>query len=273
VIAGLVPAGLLLAITLAYGLGAVRMLGQDVLIQQANAVESLSNVDVLCLDKTGTLTTNHLTRTALKRLIYRKRRCRFAFGNFAASASARNRTTDAIALACSGQQRSPIAEVAFSSSRQWSALAFDQSPQSGTYVLGAPEALAKSIPLDAHVSDRITALTAVGLRVVLFATSPDWTSLDQATSPQLPPDLTALGLLCFSDQLRPEAYETLQGFKQAGLEVKLFRETIPDGCRPGKTSRVGRQPARHIGNRASQNGLGSGDSGRSNPYRIWAHHA
>ena len=60
VVAGLVPAGLLLAITLAYGLGAVRMVGQDVLIQQSNAVESLSNVDTLCLDKTGTLTTNQL---------------------------------------------------------------------------------------------------------------------------------------------------------------------------------------------------------------------
>ncbi len=227
VIAGLVPAGLLLAITLAYGLGAVRMLGQDVLIQQANAVESLSNVDVLCLDKTGTLTTNHLTLHSIEAIDISETEVRSLLGNFVASANARNRTTDAIAIACSGRQRSPIAEVAFSSSRQWSALAFDQSPQSGTYVLGAPEALAKSTPLDAHISDRITALTAVGLRVVLFATSPDWTSLDQATSPQLPLDLTALGLLCFSDQLRPEAYETLQGFKQAGLEVKIISGDNP----------------------------------------------
>ncbi|HTL88007.1 MAG TPA: HAD-IC family P-type ATPase, partial [Leptolyngbya sp.] len=49
VIAGLIPAGLLLAITLSYAMGSIRMLGQNVLIQQTNAVESLSNVDVLCL--------------------------------------------------------------------------------------------------------------------------------------------------------------------------------------------------------------------------------
>jgi hypothetical protein len=58
VIVGLVPNSLILAIVLAYALGAVRMAGKGALIQEANAVESLSNVDVLCTDKTGTLTTN-----------------------------------------------------------------------------------------------------------------------------------------------------------------------------------------------------------------------
>jgi len=228
VVAGLVPAGLLLAITLAYGLGAVRMLGQDVLIQQANAVESLSNVNVLCLDKTGTLTTNQLMLQSIEPIGISDAEVRSLLGNFAASASARNRTSDAIALACEGQRRSPVVEVPFSSSRQWSALAFDQFPQAGTYVLGAPEVLAKVASLDAQISDRIGSLAAAGLRVVLFAASPDWTSLQtQAKASQLPPDLTALGLLCFSDQLRPEAYETLQGFKQAGLEVKIISGDNP----------------------------------------------
>jgi cation-transporting P-type ATPase E len=67
VVAGLVPTGLLIAITLAYGTAAVRMLGQDILIQQTNAVESLSNVNVLCLDKTGTLTTIRLISKKLSR--------------------------------------------------------------------------------------------------------------------------------------------------------------------------------------------------------------
>ena len=58
VIVGLVPNSLILAIVLAYALGAVRMAGKGALIQESNAVESLSNVDVLCTDKTGTLTTN-----------------------------------------------------------------------------------------------------------------------------------------------------------------------------------------------------------------------
>ena len=61
VILALIPNGLVLSIALTYALGAVRLLGKDVLVQQFNAVESLSNVDVLCTDKTGTLTSGVVT--------------------------------------------------------------------------------------------------------------------------------------------------------------------------------------------------------------------
>src|SRR3989440_5282169 len=65
VIVGIVPIGLLLAITVSYTLGAVRIVRKGALIQQSNAIESLSNVNVLCMDKTGTLTTNTLELTAM----------------------------------------------------------------------------------------------------------------------------------------------------------------------------------------------------------------
>ncbi len=65
VIVGIIPKGLLLATSVAYALGALRILGKGALVQQANAVESLSNVDVLCLDKTGTLTANTLVLDAM----------------------------------------------------------------------------------------------------------------------------------------------------------------------------------------------------------------
>ena len=68
VIVALIPNGLILAIALGYAVGAVRMAGKGALIQQANAVESLSNVDVLCTDKTGTLTTNAIRFEALEPL-------------------------------------------------------------------------------------------------------------------------------------------------------------------------------------------------------------
>jgi len=65
VIAALPPQGLFFMTTVTYATGAVRMAGRGALIQQANAVESLSNVDVLCLDKTGTLTTNRIVYQGL----------------------------------------------------------------------------------------------------------------------------------------------------------------------------------------------------------------
>ncbi len=60
VVTGLIPNGLFFMISIAYAMGAVRMAGQGALIQQSNAVESMSNIDILCLDKTGTLTANHI---------------------------------------------------------------------------------------------------------------------------------------------------------------------------------------------------------------------
>jgi cation-transporting P-type ATPase E len=227
VVAGLVPAGLLLAITLAYGLGAVRMMGQDVLIQQANAVESLSNVDTLCLDKTGTLTTNQLHLQGVFAIARSEAEVRDLLGTYAASTTAGNRTTEAIAQSQSGTFCPPKAEVPFSSGRKWSAIAFDEPTQRGVYVLGAPEILASVIPLSPELKNHIHLQTQQGLRVILFAYSPEPNALQDPDRPELPSHLIPLALLSFDDQLRPEAYETLQGFAAAGIEVKIISGDNP----------------------------------------------
>ena len=250
VIAGLVPSGLLLAITLAYGTGAVRLLGANVLIQQANAVESLSHIDVLCLDKTGTLTTNQLTLQTVQPIGLSEAQLRQQLGDFAANVETHNRTSEAIALVCPGHARSVRASVPFSSSRKWSALTFGESapgepasrepasgePASGepvdatvapgVYVLGAPEMLADAVALPDDITVQIHAATQQGLRVLLFASSPDMDAIaDSAATqepPALPPHLIPLGILFFSDQLRPEARTTLDGFAKAGINVKII---------------------------------------------------
>jgi cation-transporting ATPase E len=240
VVAGLVPTGLLLAITLAYGMGAVRMLGQNVLIQQANAVESLSNVDILCLDKTGTLTTNQINLETVYPIGITEEALRQMLGDFAANTTAHNRTSEAIAAVCPGAVRSVKAEIPFSSARKWSAIAFgtaqraialarnpgaiafDEFPNSGIYVLGAPEMLAKAVTLTDEMTAYIQAGVQQGLRMLLFAYSDDLNAIDENSTPTLPPTLTPLGIIQFSDQLRPEARETLHGFAQAGIEVKII---------------------------------------------------
>jgi cation-transporting ATPase E len=203
VIAGLVPAGLLLAITLAYGLGAVRMVGQDVLVQQANAVESLSNVDILCLDKTGTLTSNQIQLQDIYPVGISKAQLQAILGDYAASTTAGNKTNEAIASVCKGQVRPLKIQIPFSSARKWSALAFEaeiedtlthpNTPTShplppGVYILGAPETLANVLPLSSQTTDYINAGTEQGLRVVLFAYSQDIGALsDTAQSPPATP--------------------------------------------------------------------------------------
>jgi cation-transporting P-type ATPase E len=225
VIAGLVPAGLLLAITLAYGLGAVRMVGQDVLIQQANAVESLSNVDTLCLDKTGTLTTNQITLQSVLPIGIEEVKLRQVLADYAASATAGNRTSEAIAQACPGQVRTVVSEVPFASVRKWSAIAFSEGELPGSFILGAPDVLS-AVSLSAAQQQHIQAQSELGLRVVLFAYNPDPTLLNPDV-PALPLPLTALGILSFGDQLRPEAYETLQNFAKAGIALKIISGDNP----------------------------------------------
>src|SRR5690606_34525491 len=96
VITGSISAGLLVFITLNYSWGAVRIGQQGGLVQQINAVESLSNVTVLCTDKTGTLTANKIRYDDALPVAGDKAVLDRARANFAASATSTNKTTEAI---------------------------------------------------------------------------------------------------------------------------------------------------------------------------------
>jgi cation-transporting ATPase E len=233
VIVAMVPQGLFFMSTVAYAMGAVRVAGKGALIQEANAVESTSHVNLLCLDKTGTLTTNRIElqdmiplsgapgggEAELKRLL----------GNYAASTAGGNQTTAAILEACGGQASPLKDEVPFSSERKWSAMAFDDPElPGGAYVLGAPEVLRPSLKADAGLDALVDGWARQGLRVLLFAHHADGLAPQAGQDPPpLPSDLNPLGLLSFRDELRPEAQETLRHFSELGIEPKLISGDNP----------------------------------------------
>jgi len=124
VIVALVPNSLILAIVLAYALGAARMAGKGALIQEANAVESLSNVDILCTDKTGTLTTNVIRLHDLEPLEASREELERLLAAYAASTTAPNRTIEALAAGLPARALPVEDEAPFSSARKWSGLAF-----------------------------------------------------------------------------------------------------------------------------------------------------
>jgi cation-transporting ATPase E len=232
VVAGIVPTGLLIAITLAYGTAAVRMLGEDILIQQTNAVESLSNVNVLCLDKTGTLTTNQINLQAVYPIGISEAQLRQHLGNYAATTTAPNRTVEALQEACTGDCQPIKAEVPFSSDRKWSAIVEEQT----TYVLGAPEMMSHAVTFTQEMANCIDQGIHQGLRVLLFAKTPktDWVIDKQADATVQAkrklelPMLEPLGILHFSDQLRPNVAETLAEFTRAGIQLKIISGDNPD---------------------------------------------
>jgi cation-transporting ATPase E len=229
VIVGLIPNGLFFMVTIAYAMGTVRMAGKGALIQQSNAVESMSNVNVLCLDKTGTLTANRIGLHQVQAFGLEEAAFRRLLGIYAHSGTTGNRTSEALALACPGEARPFVDEVPFSSARQWSALSFDQPDMQGVYVLGAPEMLRPFLnEQQADLGAEMSQWVERGYRVLLLAHSPEVSPLhDSLGQPQLPPDLIPLGILSFSDELRAEAESTLKGFTEAGIRLKIISGDNP----------------------------------------------
>ena len=229
VVLGLVPNGLFVAIAAAYAMGAVRMARKGALVQQTNAVESLSNVDVLCLDKTGTLTSGRLVLETLRPFDGEEAAARGVLGDVVASITAPNRTTAAIARSCEGRRRALADEVSFTSELRWSALVFadgDGLP----LLLGAPEALRARLTMpDAVDVERASSrLATSGLRVLLLARAQAATVLrDEEGRPVLPPDLVPIAVVALRDELRPDVRETLARFAQVGVAIKVISGDHP----------------------------------------------
>jgi cation-transporting ATPase E len=213
----LVPEGLILLASLTFAAAAVRMARQGALAQQLNAIESLASVDVVCLDKTGTLT------EARPRLVDIRPvpgaddgELRFALARFAASSPARNATLDAIAEALPAAAEKPTASVAFSSARRWSALDLG-----GTrLVLGTPELVGTGelAALAQAEQERGRRVVALGRAVGPLPEDPDGG----------PPPVTPLGIAVLSEAVRPNARETVDFLLEEGVELKVLSGDAPE---------------------------------------------
>jgi cation-transporting ATPase E len=142
----------------------------------------------------------------------------------------RSRTAQAIGTAFKGRVRRVREQVTFSSERKWSAITFDDDSLRGVYVLGAPEILQLRLSPGRREDGRevTDGWTAQGLRVLLLAYQPEVMPLFDANGePQLPADLTPLGLVGLGDELRPEAQATLASFAEAGIRIKIISGDNP----------------------------------------------
>ena len=221
-IVNLVPEGLILLISVTAAVSAFKMAQRGVLAQQLNAIESLASVDIVCTDKTGTLTepalrvvgvvpTGGEDETSVAREVTR----------YAASAPSRNLTLEAIAdahLADVGGRR-VVAQVPFSSRRRWSALDLGDE----RLVLGAPERFANA---DSALGARAREEARAGRRVLALGRSESL--LPAADSdPQFPNDVQALGLVVLAERLRANAAETVAFFTAQGVELKVLSGDAP----------------------------------------------
>ena len=228
VVLGIVPSGLFLMIVVTYSMGAVRLANHDALVQGTNAVESLSNVDVFCMDKTGTLTANKMRLADVQPIAADEESVRAMLGTFARSTSGGTKTSEAIAEACPGERKPIVAEVPFASAYKWSAVSADVESFRGVFALGAPEFLGPRLetkePLAAPED-----WAGEGIRCLLFAYGPRPAPFTEADGlPKLPPGVRPVAWLGFTDELRPHVDKALQGFRDAGIALKVISGDHPE---------------------------------------------
>lgn len=211
----MVPQGLVLLTSVAFAVAAITLARRQVLVQQLPAVEGLARVDVVCLDKTGTLTDGAIVFDHLVRLDDQ------APAEAALGALADEETPNAT-LAAIGQAFPPRgwareAGVPFSSARKWSAGSFAGH---GTWVLGAPEMV---LPGGQHdYLSQAADLAAAGQRVLVVARTEE--PLDGES---LPPGLRAVAFVVLAERLRPDAADTIAYFAAQGVALKVISGDSP----------------------------------------------
>lgn len=212
----MIPEGLVLLTSLALAVSVIRLGKRKALAQDLYCIETLARVDVLCLDKTGTITEGKMAVEEVISLDGSD--VKTILGAFAAASEDKNATIEAIraefpsekSLVCTGR-------LHFSSAKKLSAISFADL---GTFVLGAPEFVLGGNTYS--IKPTLDSLTEKGLRVLVLAHS------DEDINGDNPPEkLVPIGIAALTDKLRPDAEETLAFFRKQGVEIKIISGDNP----------------------------------------------
>jgi cation-transporting P-type ATPase E len=221
-IVNVVPEGLILLISVTAAVSAFKVAQRGVLAQQLNAVESLASVDVVCTDKTGTLTEPTLRVVGLLPAggVDEGSLAR-ALASYASSAPSRNSTLQAIADAelAEVDGRPVLGQVPFSSRRRWSALDLGEE----CLVLGAPE---RFTAVDPMLVERARKEASAGRRVLALGRT-EGPLQASGSEPLFPGNVRALGLVVLAEQLRPNAAETVAFFSEQQVDLKVLSGDAP----------------------------------------------
>lgn len=214
---GMIPEGLVLLTSVALAISAIKLARRNTLCQDLYCAEELARVDVLCLDKTGTLTEGCMEVSEIVPLDEHFD-VESALGAFAAAFPEGNSTIKALRERFTESTGStPVNTVPFNSTRKWSAAEFSEL---GTLILGAPSfVLGEKY---AQIAEQCEKYARKGLRVLVLARSDKKLPRDK-----LPEDISAAALVLLSDKVRDSARETLEFFRQQDVTVKVISGDDP----------------------------------------------
>lgn len=218
---GMIPEGLYLLASVALAVSSIRLAQKKVLLHDMKCIETLARVNVLCVDKTGTITENTMeVQDVIPTKEYEEGKLRplsELLGDFTAAQSSDNITMEAMKRyfkIASGKKA--VAKTGFSSASKYSSVTFEEA----SYVLGAPEFVLKE--QYENYEEAISAHASKGARVLVFGTAkeePDGKPLKEAVMP--------LAYVLLANPIRQEAKETFTYFAEQGVEVKVISGDNP----------------------------------------------
>jgi cation-transporting ATPase E len=238
----MIPQGLVFMTSVALAVGAVKLAQREVLVQELAAVEGLARVDMLCLDKTGTLTEGRMVLGGVESLVAKTPQ---GSSELTAAADAvlawmgadrdANATTSALVERfTTSPAEQPVRAIEFSSRRKWSAVSFADGPARGTWVLGAPDIVLADVPGATDALARFDAHATAGERTVVLARSDgvleppvEPAEGERAPEPELPTGLSAIALVSFREKVRDDAHETLGYFREQEVELCVISGDDP----------------------------------------------
>ncbi|WP_285116445.1 HAD-IC family P-type ATPase [Leifsonia sp. fls2-241-R2A-40a] len=221
-VVGMIPEGLVLLTSLAFGVAAIQLATRKVLVQELAAVEVLARVDVLCLDKTGTLTTGELALHGTEVAGDGHDLAETALAAFG-SDEAGNATSGILGSHFRSDRFRVSRRIPFSSATKYSALAMVVDGEESSWVLGAPERVLERHP---KALARATELAATGLRTLALARAVDPLPTDvhvPLTGTRVEPCL----LVLLAETVRPEARDTLRYFREQAVRVVVMSGDSP----------------------------------------------
>jgi len=217
---GMIPAGMFLLTSLALAASVLRLAKKQTLVQDLYCIEMLARVDVLCLDKTGTITDGSMQVNNIIEI--KGFEGNFTLGEIIGSMLTATGDNNQTALALANkfgysQAMKPTVVLPFSSQRKLSAVTFEGE---GTYMLGAPEYVLKDMGV--RIEKLINENAANGYRVMVLAHSPAEISGDKLPAVRRP-----LCLIVIEDHIREDAIETIKWFKENNVAIKVISGDNP----------------------------------------------
>lgn len=210
---GMIPAGMFLLTSVALAVGVIKLASKRTLVQDLYSIEMLARTDILCLDKTGTLTDGNMKfNTLLLQNKYTKENVTDILQKYMASLKNVNFTSQAIIDEFGKTEFNAYSVLEFSSERKYSAVQFDKNT---TYILGASEFVGAHIT--PAMKKQIDEYTNKGLRVLVLAKSDKPLTKDGAEKGS-----EVVAILVIEDTIRKDAIEVIKWFEENGVEVKII---------------------------------------------------